>query len=79
VVLAKHGLVVWGESAREAYEQTVAVCNQAADLVNRRSERAQRFDGRAAHGSRDADGRHGILVRSSRGSAALSPASARRY
>ncbi len=35
VVLAKHGLVVWGDTAREAYEQTVAVCNQAAELVNR--------------------------------------------
>jgi rhamnulose-1-phosphate aldolase/alcohol dehydrogenase len=45
VVLAKHGLVVWGETAREAYEQTVAVCNQAAGLVNARAARPQRFGG----------------------------------
>jgi rhamnulose-1-phosphate aldolase/alcohol dehydrogenase len=45
VVLAKHGLVVWGESAREAYERTVAVCNQAADFVGARAVRAMRFGG----------------------------------
>jgi rhamnulose-1-phosphate aldolase/alcohol dehydrogenase len=48
VVLAKHGLVVWGDTAREAYEQTVAVCNQAAELVNERSAELQRFGGPAA-------------------------------
>lgn len=45
VVLAKHGLVVWGDTAREAYEQTVAVCNQAAEFVNLRTGSAQRFGG----------------------------------
>jgi rhamnulose-1-phosphate aldolase/alcohol dehydrogenase len=45
VVLAKHGLVVWGDTAREAYEQTVSVCNQAAELVNGRSAQVQRFGG----------------------------------
>jgi rhamnulose-1-phosphate aldolase/alcohol dehydrogenase len=50
VVLAKHGLVVWGDSAHEAYEQTVAVCNQAAEFVNRASEGARRFGGPAAAG-----------------------------
>ena len=34
VVLAKHGLVVWGDTAEEAYDRTVAVCNQAAEFVN---------------------------------------------
>ena len=46
VVLAKHGLVVWGDTAREAYEQTVTVCNQAAELANGRSAHVQRFGGR---------------------------------
>jgi rhamnulose-1-phosphate aldolase/alcohol dehydrogenase len=48
VVLAKHGLVVWGDSAQEAYEQTVAICNQAAELVNSRSGNTVRFAGPAA-------------------------------
>ncbi len=52
VVLAKHGLVVWGDTAREAYEQTVSVCNQAAELVNGRSAQAQRFGGPARDAAR---------------------------
>src|SRR5579862_3866929 len=47
VVLAKHGLVVWGDSAREAYERTVAVCNLAAEFANARAAGAARFGGRA--------------------------------
>jgi len=48
VVLAKHGLVVWGQTAHEAYERTVAVCNQAADFVNARAATAVRFGGSTA-------------------------------
>src|ERR1700743_170851 len=62
VVLAKHGLVVWGESAREAYERTVEVCNQAAELANRRSADAQRFGGRATSDSLDLDARAAALA-----------------
>ena len=50
-MLAKHGLVVWGDSAREAYEQTVAVCNQAAEFANARAAGAARFGGPAAGGT----------------------------
>ncbi len=45
VVLAKHGLVVWGDTAREAYAQTVAACNQAAEFVNGRTAATPRFGG----------------------------------
>jgi rhamnulose-1-phosphate aldolase/alcohol dehydrogenase len=45
VVLAKHGLVVWGDSAREAYEKTIAVCSQAAEFVNVKAADRARFDG----------------------------------
>lgn len=45
VILAKHGLVVWGDTAREAYERTLEVCNQAAEFVNARTVGAQRFGG----------------------------------
>ncbi|HYZ29482.1 MAG TPA: class II aldolase/adducin family protein, partial [Thermoleophilaceae bacterium] len=34
IVLAKHGLVVWGDSAEEAYRRTIEVINQAVDFVN---------------------------------------------
>jgi len=65
VVLAKHGLVVWGDTAREAYEQTVAVCNQAAELVNARSTQVQRFGGAAADnggGGPDSEARTAVLA-----------------
>jgi rhamnulose-1-phosphate aldolase/alcohol dehydrogenase len=45
VVLGKHGLVVWGDTARQAYERTVAVCNQAADFVNNEATGSVRFGG----------------------------------
>ena len=35
VVLAKHGLIVWGETAEEAYRKTIEVINQAVAFVNR--------------------------------------------
>ena len=37
VVLAKHGLVVWGDSAEEAYRATIEVINQAVAFVNERT------------------------------------------
>lgn len=45
IVLGKHGLVVWGDTAREAYEKTVAACNQAAEFVNARTASTPRFGG----------------------------------
>src|SRR6478735_3870943 len=46
VVLAKHGLVVWGDSAEEAYRRTIEVINRAVAFVNERSGDAARFGGR---------------------------------
>ena len=37
VVLAKHGLVVWGDTAEEAYRRTIEVINQAVDFANERA------------------------------------------
>ena len=45
VVLGKHGLVVWGNTAEEAYRKTITVINQAADFVNARSAGVVRFGG----------------------------------
>jgi len=46
VVLAKHGLVVWGDSAEEAYRRTIEVINQAVVFVNERTGHEPRFGGR---------------------------------
>src|SRR5687768_15500584 len=45
VVLAKHGLVVWGDTADEAYRRTVEVINQAAAFANERAGDRPRFGG----------------------------------
>jgi rhamnulose-1-phosphate aldolase/alcohol dehydrogenase len=43
VVLAKHGLVVWGDSAEQAYRRTIEVIGRAAEFV----DGAPRLDGPA--------------------------------
>ena len=45
-MLAKHGLVVWGDSAEEAYRRTIEVINQAVAFVNERTGDTERFGGR---------------------------------
>src|ERR1700754_835867 len=52
VVLAKHGLVVWGDTAEEAYRRTIEVINQAVAFVNERTGAAARFGGRHAAADR---------------------------
>src|SRR4051794_39358812 len=46
VVLAKHGLIVWGDTAEEAYRKTIDVINQAVAFVNERTGDVSRFGGR---------------------------------
>lgn len=46
VVLAKHGLIVWGETAEEAYRKTIEVINQAVAFVNAKTGDTSRFGGR---------------------------------
>jgi rhamnulose-1-phosphate aldolase/alcohol dehydrogenase len=45
VVLAKHGLVVWGDTAEEAYRRTIEVINRAVEFVNARTTGERRFGG----------------------------------
>lgn len=45
VILAKHGLVVWGESADDAYESTISVIAEAADFVVSRTPSEVRLGG----------------------------------
>lgn len=61
VVLGKHGLVVWGDTAKEAYDRTVAVCNQSADYVNNRVAGAPRFGGPNGSSRLDTDQRRQTL------------------
>lgn len=46
-VLAKHGLVVWGDTAEEAYRRTVDVINEAAAFVATRTSDVRPFGGPA--------------------------------
>jgi rhamnulose-1-phosphate aldolase/alcohol dehydrogenase len=61
VVLAKHGLVVWGASAEEAYKRTIEVINRAVDFVNARTAGEPRFGGPAGPGLEDGVARRELL------------------
>jgi rhamnulose-1-phosphate aldolase/alcohol dehydrogenase len=45
VVLAKHGLVCWGDTAEDAYRRTIEVIDRAVDFVNERTAGVPRFGG----------------------------------
>jgi rhamnulose-1-phosphate aldolase/alcohol dehydrogenase len=45
VVLAKHGLVCWGDTAEEAYRTTIEVIDKAVAWVNERTAGTARFGG----------------------------------
>jgi rhamnulose-1-phosphate aldolase/alcohol dehydrogenase len=62
VVLAKHGLVCWGDSAQEAYGRTIEAIDRAADFVNARLAGTRRFGGPAPGAEvLDDDGREVVL------------------
>jgi rhamnulose-1-phosphate aldolase/alcohol dehydrogenase len=60
VILAKHGLVTWGDSAQESYRATIEAINRAADFVNERTNGSARFGG--ARESAIDDERRGELL-----------------
>ena len=62
VVLAKHGLVVWGDTAEDAYRATIDAINGAIAFVNERTRGALRFDGPAGAPLDDAV-RHATLMK----------------
>jgi rhamnulose-1-phosphate aldolase/alcohol dehydrogenase len=61
VILAKHGLVVWGDSAEEAYRRTIDTINRAAEFVNARTADQPRFGGPAAGDALDSGARRELL------------------
>jgi rhamnulose-1-phosphate aldolase/alcohol dehydrogenase len=63
VVLAKHGLVVWGDTAGEAYKRTIDVINEAVAGANERIGDTARFGGpRPEAGALDDDARRALLT-----------------
>src|SRR5919199_3782634 len=46
VLLAKHGLVTWGDSSEESYNNTIATINRAAEFVAEKSSGKKPFGGR---------------------------------
>ena len=63
VVLAKHGLVVWGDTAEEAYRRTIEVINRAVEFVNARTAGQARFDGPGPGAGAIDDARRATLLR----------------
>ena len=52
VLLAKHGLVTWGETAAESYAATLDAINRAAAFVEERRAGGEPFGGAAARAAR---------------------------
>src|SRR5918992_4392722 len=46
ILLAKHGLVTWGDSSEEAYNNTIRTINRAAEFVVEKSAGREPFGGR---------------------------------
>lgn len=45
VLMEKHGLVTWGETAEECYERTLSIINEAEDYITKRGSGQARFGG----------------------------------
>ncbi|MEK4823108.1 bifunctional aldolase/short-chain dehydrogenase [Niallia sp. FSL W8-0951] len=45
VLMEKHGLVVWGETAEESYNKTIAIINEAENYIHNKIEEEQVFGG----------------------------------
>ncbi len=62
VVLAKHGLVTWGDSAEESYRATIEFTNRAAEFINAHGA-GERFGGPAASSGRLEEADRAALLR----------------
>lgn len=45
VLMEKHGLVVWGDTAEESYEKTIAIINEAESYIHSKIEEEKVFGG----------------------------------
>ncbi|HWI73873.1 MAG TPA: class II aldolase/adducin family protein, partial [Baekduia sp.] len=62
VVLAKHGLVCWGDTAEEAYKTTIEVINKAVAWVNEKTAGTARFGGPLSPEALSEDARGEVLA-----------------
>lgn len=62
VLMEKHGLVVWGETAKESYDKTIAVINEAESYINARIEENNIFGGKK-YDSLSAEDQKSILAK----------------
>ncbi|MFP3422126.1 class II aldolase/adducin family protein, partial [Bacillus sp. SIMBA_161] len=46
VLMETHGLVVWGETAKEIYDKTISVINEAENYINGRLQEEAVFGGK---------------------------------
>ncbi|RLQ90190.1 bifunctional aldolase/short-chain dehydrogenase [Planomicrobium sp. Y74] len=58
VLMEKHGLVVWGETAKESYDKTIAVISEAESFINSRLKEAPVFGGKKYDALPDEDRRN---------------------
>ncbi|WP_046174293.1 bifunctional rhamnulose-1-phosphate aldolase/short-chain dehydrogenase [Domibacillus indicus] len=47
VLMEKHGLVTWGETSEEAYNQTINIINEAEDYIQNKQKETEAFGGQA--------------------------------
>ncbi|NNU84599.1 bifunctional aldolase/short-chain dehydrogenase [Geobacillus sp. BMUD] len=45
VLMEKHGLVTWGETAKECYEKTISIINEAEEYIQARIDKERVFGG----------------------------------
>jgi rhamnulose-1-phosphate aldolase/alcohol dehydrogenase len=61
VLLAKHGLVTWGDTAEESYTRTIEAVNRAAEFVAERGSGKEPFGGRGLNAPSPEE-RHSLLA-----------------
>lgn len=47
VIMEKHGLVTWGETSEEAYNQTITIINEAESYIQNKQKETDTFGGQA--------------------------------
>ncbi len=55
VLMEKHGLVVWGDTAQESYEKTISIINEAESYINNKINAEQTFGGAKYESLREDD------------------------
>ncbi|QXE00374.1 bifunctional aldolase/short-chain dehydrogenase [Terribacillus sp. DMT04] len=62
VLMEKHGLVVWGDTAKESYDRTIAVISKAEAYIKEKQSTSAPFGGEKV-ASLDKDARHTLITK----------------